>query len=162
MDTSALPGRFPGPQQRRGRHWIGWVWDEADTWLTWTCETQSDRMYGMAARWCRKWGSVECGWRQPLQEDEPVHLCICYGLSLASPRNFIWWNPDPHYFGSPRWDFLRWWSYKDGPSSMRWVLLHIKNAQNSRAFPPCEDTVRSVWPERTLHDHAVEIHFHCF
>ena len=56
MGTSALPSRFPGPQQGRGRHWIGWIWDGADTWLTWTCETQSDRMYGMAARWCRKWG----------------------------------------------------------------------------------------------------------
>ena len=56
MDTSAFPGRSPGPQQGRGRHWIGWIWDGADTWMTWTCETQSDRMYGMAARWCRKRG----------------------------------------------------------------------------------------------------------
>ena len=35
MDTSALPGRFPGPQQGRGKHWIGWIWHGADTWLTW-------------------------------------------------------------------------------------------------------------------------------
>ena len=56
MDTSALPGRSPGPQQGRGKHWIGWIWDGADTWLTWTWETQSDGMCGMAARWCRKWG----------------------------------------------------------------------------------------------------------
>ena len=56
METSTFPGRSPGPQQGRGKHWIDWIWDEVDTWLTWTCEIQSDRMYGMAARWCRKWG----------------------------------------------------------------------------------------------------------
>ena len=56
MDTSALPGRSPGPQQGRGKQWVGWIWDGADTWLTWTWETQSDGMRGMAARWCRRWG----------------------------------------------------------------------------------------------------------
>ena len=107
MDTSALPGRFPGPQQGRGKHWIGWIWDGADTWLTWTCETLSDRMIGMAARWCRKWGSVECGWRQPLQEDEPVHLCICYSLSLCVPQKFhmmkSWFPWLWHPWAEPLW-----------------------------------------------------------
>ena len=53
MDTSALPGRFPGPQQGRGKHWIGWIWHGADTWLTWTCETQRNRDPGRGSLcWC--------------------------------------------------------------------------------------------------------------
>ena len=132
MDTSALPGRFPGPQQGRGRHWIGWIWDGADTWLTWTCETQSDRMYGMAARWCRKWGSVECGWRQPLEEEEPVHICICYGLSLCIPQKF---HMMKSWFPSIGGAFVKWWIYKDGASSMRWPLIYIRDTQSSQALP---------------------------
>ena len=88
MDTSALPGRSPGPQQGRGKHWIGWIWEGADTWLTWTWETQSDGRCGMAARWCRRWGcSGEWATTAP-GEDEPVHLCICCGLSLCVPQKF--------------------------------------------------------------------------
>ena len=100
MDTSALPGRFPGPQQGRRRHWIGWIWDGADTWLIWTCETQSDRMYGMAARWCRKWGC------------NGVWVRTATGGGWASsPFYLLWsqplcpleiWNPDSHGYGNPR------------------------------------------------------------
>ena len=93
MDTSALPGRSPGPQQGRGKHWIGWIWDGADTWLTWTWETQSDGRWGMAARWCRRWGcSGEWVTTAP-GEDEPVHLCICCGLSLCVPQKFHMMKP---------------------------------------------------------------------
>ena len=124
MDTSALPGRFPGTQQGRGKRWIGWIWDGADTWLTWTYETQSDRMYGMAARWCRKWGC------------SGVWVTTATGGGRASSPLYLLWSqplcpPEISYdeilipmvmvtLGAV---FLTWWSCKDGASSMRWVLL---------------------------------------
>ena len=135
MDTSALPGRFPGPQQGRGKHWIGWIWDGADTWLTWTCETQSDRMIGMAARWCRKWGcsgvwvmtATAGGWAiSPLYLLRSQTLCppeISYDEILI-----------PMVMTSIGGAFVRWWSCKDEASSMRWVLLYIRDIHSSRAL----------------------------
>ena len=104
MDTSMLPGRSPGPQQGRGKHWIGWIWVGVETWLTWPCETQSDRMYEMVARWCRKWGcSGVCvktatggGWSQFM-------LVSAMVSTFVFPRIFRWWNPDSHGYGIHRW-----------------------------------------------------------
>ena len=31
--------------------------------------------------------------------------------------------------------FVRWWSYKDGASSMNWVLLYIRDTQISQSLP---------------------------
>ena len=88
MDTSALPGRFPGPQQGRGKHWIGWIWDGADTWLTWTLKPRVIEWLEWLQGDAGNEDAVECGWWQPLQEDEPFHLCICYGLNLCVPQKF--------------------------------------------------------------------------
>ena len=123
MDTSMLPGRSPGPQQGRGKHWIGWIWDGVDTWLTWPCETQSDRMYGVVARWCRKWGcsgvwvktATGGGWSQ-------FTLLSAMVSSSVSPRNVIWWNPDSHGYGIQRWhlcEVMELWG---------WSLLNEMNA----------------------------------
>ena len=163
MDTTALPGRSPGPQHGRAKHWIGWIWDGADTWLTWTWETQSDRMCGMAARWCRKWGCSGAwvtaapggGWAS-----SPLYLL--WSQPLCPPEISYDEMLIPMEMASIGGAFVRWWSYEDGASSMSWLFLYIRDTQRSRALPPCEDTVRSVWPEWTLHDHTVEIHFLCF
>ena len=126
MDTSALPSRSPELQQGRGKHWIGWIWDGANTWLTWTWETQSDGMCGMAARWCKRWGCsgvwvttapgggwagspLYLLWSQPLcpleiSYDETLILMVMVTLSGA---------------------FVRWWSYKGGASSMRYEHFYI-------------------------------------
>ena len=134
MDISAFRGRFPGPQQGRGEHWIGWIWDGADTWLTWTCETQSE--YGMAAWWCRKWG---CG---------GVWVTTATARGWASSPLYLLWSqslcpPEISYdeililmvMTSTGGAFVKWWNYKDGASSMSWVLLYIRDPQSSRALP---------------------------
>ena len=88
MDISMLPGRSSGPQQGRGKHWIGWIWDVVETWLTWPCETQSDRMYGMVARWCRKWRCSGVGEDSHWRRMEPVHICVYDGLIICVPQKF--------------------------------------------------------------------------
>ena len=92
-----------GLSRGRVKHWIGWIWDGVETWLTWTCETQSDRMYGMVARWCRKWGcsavwvkTATAGWSQFML----VSAMVSNSVSL---RYFMWWNPDSHGCGIHRW-----------------------------------------------------------
>ena len=135
MDTSALPGLSPGPQQGRGKHWIGWIWGGADTWLTWTWETQSDGRWGMAARWCRRWGC------------SGVWVTTAPGGGWATSRFFLLWSQSlcppeishdeiliPMLMVSIGGAFVRWWSYDDKDSSMRWVLLYIRHTQSSRAL----------------------------
>ena len=103
MDILMIPGKSPGPQQGRGKHWIDWIWDGVDTWLTWPCETQSDRMYGVVAKWCRKWRwrgvcvktARGGGWSQLTSVSLWSQPCV--------PGNVTWWHPDSHAYGIHRW-----------------------------------------------------------
>ena len=105
-------------------------------------------------------GAVGCAWRRPVEEDGASSRLCPSGLSLVSPGMSHDDILIPMLMASIGGAFVSWWSHKDAASSMRWVLLYIRDTQSSRALTPFEDTI-SVWPERTLNDQAVEIHFHC-
>ena len=140
MDTSVFPGRFPGPQQGRGRHWIGWIWDGADIWLTGLVKPRVIE--------CMEWLQGDAGNEDQWSVGDDSHcrrksqftFVSAMVSTFVSPRNFIWCNSDSHGMASIDGAFVKWWSYKNGASSMRWVLLHIRDTQSSRALPPCEDT----------------------
>ena len=115
---------------------------------------------------CKVMQEMRMQWR--VGDDSPwggwarSHFYLLWSQPLCPPEVSYYEILIPMVMVTPGGAFVKWRSYKDEASSMRWVLLCIRDAQSSRALLPCEDTVRSVWPKRTLHDHAVEIHFHCF
>ena len=47
--------------------------------------------------------AVESGWRQPLGRMSQITFVSHMVSAFVSPRNFIWWNPDSHGYGNPRW-----------------------------------------------------------
>ena len=107
-------------------------------------------------------GAVECGWRQPLEEIGACsHLSLRWSQTSCSPEISYDEILIPMVIASIGGTFVRWWSYEDWASSMRWVLLCIRDTQSSRALPPVWGYNKKCVTRRTLHDHTVEIHCHC-
>ena len=81
--------------------------------------------------------AVECGWRQPLEEDgASSRFCLRWSQALCPPEMSYDEIQIPMVMASKGGTFVRWWSYEDGASSMRWVLLCIRDTQSSQALPP--------------------------
>ena len=81
--------------------------------------------------------AVECGWRQPLEEDRGSScLYLLWSQPLCPPEISYDEILIPMVITSIDGSFVRWWSYKDGASSMRWVLLCIRDTQSSLALRP--------------------------
>ena len=81
-------------------------------------------------------GAVGCAWRQPVEEDGASSRLCPSGLSLVSPGMSHDDILIPMVMASIGGAFLRWYNYKDGASSMRWLHICIETYRGPKPFPP--------------------------
>ena len=128
-----VPWASAGERETLNRLNMRWSWHLTDLAL-WNPEWQNvwsgcKVMQKMGVQW----GVREDGQRRRM---EPAHVCVCDGLNLVSPGNFIWWNPDSHRYGIHRWCLsevieLQGWSLLNERSA----FMH-RDTQRSQGFPP--------------------------
>ena len=80
--------------------------------------------------------AVECGWRQPLEKDGASScFYLLWSQPLCPPEISYYEIQIPMVMMSIGGTFVRWWSYKDGASSMRWVLLYMRHTELPNPSP---------------------------
>ena len=141
----SVPWASAGERETLNRLNMRWSWHLTDLDL-------GNPEWWNAWNGCKVMQEMRMQWR--VGDDSP------WGGWARSPLYLLWSQPlcppeisydemlIPMEMASIGGAFVRWWSYEDGASSMSWLFLYIRDTQRSRALPPCEDTGRSVWPER--------------